>query len=110
MPGPRFELFWIAFVWLALHVCARSSLGPQAARLQTSRVLLLRDFAGEPPAVPVKNTTKKLGHYDYASPLLFPDAHDTTWRFEYIPLPGILVTNSSLKCLLREVEDIRWRL
>src|SRR5688500_10428132 len=28
---------------------ARSSLGPQAARLQTSRVVLLRDFAGEPP-------------------------------------------------------------
>src|SRR5688572_26647958 len=34
---------------------ARSSLGPQAARLQTSRVMVLKDFAGEPPAVPVKN-------------------------------------------------------
>jgi hypothetical protein len=29
-------------------------MGPQAARLQASQLTLLRDFAGEPPAVPVK--------------------------------------------------------
>src|SRR5918993_404888 len=34
-----------------------SSLGPQASRLQASRIMLLRDVAGETPAVPVKSTT-----------------------------------------------------
>ena len=43
-----------AFIPL-LWVDNNKQLGPQASRQQTSRITLLREFAGEPPAVPVKS-------------------------------------------------------